>query len=84
MAVELAPFDIRVTLIAPVRSATALLPEFMGVPDTPENRARFVATIPLGRMCDPTDVAKVAVFLASAESSFLTGLEMPVDGGRSI
>jgi len=84
MAVELAPFDIRVNLIAPVMSATALLPEFMGVPDTPENRARFVATIPLGRMCDPTDVAKVAVFLASAESSFLTGLEMPVDGGRSI
>jgi 3-oxoacyl-[acyl-carrier protein] reductase len=84
MAVELAPFDIRVNLIAPVMSATALLPEFMGVPDTPENRARFVSTIPLGRMCDPTDVAKVAVFLASAESSFLTGLEMPVDGGRSI
>ena len=84
MAVELAPYDIRVNLIAPVMSATALLPEFMGVPDTPENRARFVATIPLGRMCDPTDVAKVAVFLASAESSFLTGIEMPVDGGRSV
>jgi 3-oxoacyl-[acyl-carrier protein] reductase len=84
MAVELAPYDIRVNLIAPVMSATALLPEFMGVPDTPENRARFVATIPLGRMCDPTDVAKVAVFLASEESSFLTGIEMPVDGGRSV
>lgn len=84
MAVELAPDDIRVNLISPVMSATALLPEFMGVPDTPENRARFVATIPLGRMCDPTDVANVAVFLASAEARFLTGIEMPVDGGRSV
>lgn len=84
MAVELAPDGIRVNQISPVMSATGLLGEFMGVADTPENRARFVSTIPLGRMCDPTDVANAAVFLASPSSCFLTGIEMPVDGGRSI
>jgi len=84
MAVELALDGIRVNLISPVMAATALLGEFMGVPDTPENRARFVSTIPLGRMCDPVDVANVAVFLASAEARFLTGIDMPVDGGRAI
>jgi len=84
MAVELAADGIRVNLISPVMAATALLGEFMGVPDTPENRARFVATIPLGRMCDPVDVASVAVFLASTEAQFLTGIDMPVDGGRSV
>jgi len=84
MAVELAADGIRVNLISPVMAATALLGDFMGVPDTPETRARFVSTIPLGRMCDPVDVSNVAVFLASAEAQFLTGIDMPVDGGRSI
>jgi 3-oxoacyl-[acyl-carrier protein] reductase len=84
MAVELAPEGIRVNLISPVMAATGLLQDFMGVADTAENRARFIATIPLGRMCDPVDVANVAVFLASANARFLTGVEMPVDGGRSI
>ncbi|MDO8776682.1 MAG: SDR family oxidoreductase [Burkholderiaceae bacterium] len=84
MAIELASDGIRVNLISPVMAATALLQDFMGVPDTPENRARFIATIPLGRMCDPVDVGHVAVFLASDEAQFLTGVEMPVDGGRSI
>ena len=84
MAVELAPDGIRVNQISPVMSATGLLGEFMGVADTPENRSRFVSTIPLGRMCDPTDVANAAVFLANPSSKFLTGTEMPVDGGRSI
>jgi len=84
MAVELAGDGIRVNLIAPVMAATGLLQDFMGVADTPENRARFISTIPLGRMCTPEDVANVAVFLASDASRFLTGIEMPVDGGRSI
>jgi|SRR5579872_4149508 len=84
MAVELAADGIRVNIIAPVMAATGLLQDFMGVPDTPENRARFLATIPLGRMCDPTDVGAVAVFLASPEARFLTGIEIPVDGGRSV
>lgn len=84
MAVELAPDGIRVNLISPVMAATGLLKDFMGVEDTAENRARFVSTIPLGRMCEPVDVANAALFLASDEARFLTGLEMPVDGGRSI
>lgn len=84
MAVELAPDGIRVNLISPVMAATGLLKDFMGVEDTDENRARFVSTIPLGRMCDPSDVANAALYLASSEARFLTGLEMPVDGGRSI
>lgn len=84
MAVELAADGIRVNLISPVMAATALLGEFMGVPDTPETRARFVSTIPLGRMCDPSDVGNVAVFLGSDEAQFLTGIDIPVDGGRSV
>ncbi len=84
MAVELAPDGIRVNLISPVMAPTGLLQDFMGVADTDENRARFISTIPLGRMCDPTDVANAAVFLASPQAQFLTGVEMPVDGGRSI
>jgi len=84
MAVELAPDDIRVNLISPVMAPTGLLQDFMGVADTAENRSRFVSTIPLGRMCDPVDVANAALFLATEEARFLTGVEMPVDGGRSI
>lgn len=84
MAIELAGDGIRVNLISPVMAPTGLLNDFMGVEDNAENRARFVATIPLGRMCDPVDVANVAVFLASPEARFLTGVEVPVDGGRSI
>ena len=57
MAVELAPMKIRVNCIAPVIGHTALLESFMGVPDTPENRAKFIATIPLGRMSEPGDIA---------------------------
>ncbi len=84
MAVELAPDGIRVNLISPVMAPTGLLQDFMGVADTDENRARFITTIPLGRMCDPDDVAHAAVFLAGPQARFLTGVEMPVDGGRSI
>lgn len=84
MAVELAPDGIRVNLISPVMAPTGLLQDFMGVADTDENRARFISTIPLGRMCDPDDVAQAAVFLAGPQARFLTGVEMPVDGGRSI
>ncbi|MFZ9428749.1 MAG: SDR family oxidoreductase [Burkholderiaceae bacterium] len=84
MAVELAPMKIRVNCIAPVIGNTALLESFMGVPDTPENRARFIATIPLGRMSEPGDVARAALFLASDEAAFITGVEFPVDGGRTV
>jgi 3-oxoacyl-[acyl-carrier protein] reductase len=84
MAVELAPDKIRVNALCPVMGATALLEDFMGMPDTPENRARFLSTIPLGRLCEPRDMAAAAVFLATDAAEFLTGLEMPIDGGRTI
>lgn len=84
MAVELAPDRIRVCGLAPVMGETALLETFMGVPDTPENRARFVATIPLGRMSQPQDVANAALFLASDDAAFLTGVVLEVDGGRCV
>jgi 3-oxoacyl-[acyl-carrier protein] reductase len=84
MAVELGPDRIRVNAICPVMGETGLLEQFMGVPDTPENRARFVATIPLGRLSKPSDVATVAVFLATDAAHFLTGIEFPVDGGRTV
>ena len=84
LAVELAPDNIRVNVICPVMGETGMLGDFMGVPDTPENRAKFIATIPLGRLSQPSDIANVALFLAEDSSNFLTGLELPVDGGRTV
>ncbi|MFQ5467715.1 MAG: glucose 1-dehydrogenase [Kiloniellaceae bacterium] len=83
MALELAPDRIRVNALCPVISATGMLETFMGKPDTPENRAAFIATVPLGRMTDPEDVAGAALYLASEEAGFLTGVCLPVDGGRT-
>jgi 3-oxoacyl-[acyl-carrier protein] reductase len=82
LAVELAPWKIRVNAICPVMGATAMLEDFMGAPDTPENRAKFLNSIPLGRLCEPDDVADAAVYLATAD--FITGVALPVDGGRTI
>ena len=84
MAVELAPERIRVNAVCPVIGATGMLETFMGQPDTPELRQKFIESIPLGRMSRPEDVANAALFLASDESEFLTGLCLPVDGGRAI
>ncbi len=84
MAVELAPYKIRVNGIAPVLGETGLLEAFMGVPDTPENRAKFVATIPWGRLSTPRDIANACLFLASEEAAFITGVILEVDGGRTI
>ncbi|MGF1446421.1 MAG: glucose 1-dehydrogenase [Pikeienuella sp.] len=84
MAAELAPDGIRVCTLNPVMGETALLETFMGVEDTPENRARFVATIPMGRLSRPLDVANAALFLASDEAAFLTGVALEVDGGRCV
>ncbi len=84
MAVELAPEKIRVNVICPVMGVTGLFEQFMGVPDTPENRARFMSTIPIGRFSKPSDVAAAAVFLASDAAEFFTGVELPVDGGRTV
>jgi 3-oxoacyl-[acyl-carrier protein] reductase len=73
-----------VNCIAPVMGATGLLESFMGMPDTPENRARFIATIPLGRLCEPKDIANAVLYLASDEAEFVTGVILEVDGGRTI
>jgi 3-oxoacyl-[acyl-carrier protein] reductase len=83
MAAELAPDNIRVNVINPVAGETAMLADFMGA-DTPEMRAKFVASIPLGRLSQPTDIATAAVFFASDEAAFITGACLEVDGGRCV
>jgi len=83
MAAELARDNIRVNVINPVAGETAMLPDFMGE-DTPEMREKFIATIPLGRLSLPTDIATAAVFFASDEAAFITGACLEVDGGRCV
>ncbi|HQR20714.1 MAG TPA: SDR family oxidoreductase [Burkholderiaceae bacterium] len=84
MAAELGPDRIRVNCVNPVIGATGLVAEFMGMPDTPENRTRFLATIPLGRFSTPEDVAGACVYFASDEANFITGTCLEVDGGRCV
>jgi len=84
MAAELAPRKIRVNAINPVIGETGLLEQFMGMPDTPDNRAKFLAGIPLGRFSKPIDIANAALFLAEPASAFITGVALEVDGGRCI
>ena len=83
MAVELAPDNIRVNAVCPVLGATGLTELFMGQPDSPEVRAKFLSTIPLGRMSQPSDIANACVWLGEDASSFITGILLPVDGGRT-
>ncbi len=83
MAVELAPEGIRVCALNPVAGETGMLHLFMGE-DTPERRAQFASTIPLGRLSTPRDIADAALFLCSGEAKFLTGVCLEVDGGRCI
>lgn len=83
MAVELAPHGVRVNAINPVAGETPLLKSFMGE-DTPETRARFLSTIPLGRFSTPEDMGNAACYLCSDEAGMVTGVCMEVDGGRCI
>ena len=83
MAVELAPKNIRVNCLCPVAGETGMLASFMGE-DTPEKRALFRASIPLGRLSTPLDIANAALWLASDEAAFITGVALEVDGGRCI
>jgi len=83
MAVELAPYGVRVNAINPVAGETPLLKSFMGE-DTPEVRARFLSSIPLGRFSTAEDMGNAATFLCSDEASMVTGVAMEVDGGRCI
>ena len=84
MAAELGPDGIRVNAVCPVMSPTALIEQFLGVPNTPQARAKIEAGIPLGRMSTPQDVAEAVLYLASDAACFITGVELPVDGGRTI
>jgi 3-oxoacyl-[acyl-carrier protein] reductase len=84
MALELAADRIRVNAICPVMSPTGLIEQFMGMADTPENRQKFLATIPLGRLSRPEDIASGAVYLASDEAEFITGVDFLIDGGRCV
>ena len=83
MAIELAGEKIRVNAINPVAGETGMLHLFMGE-DTPEKRAQFISSIPLGRLSLPEDMATAALFLCSDEAEMITGLCMEVDGGRCI
>jgi 3-oxoacyl-[acyl-carrier protein] reductase len=82
LAVELAPDRIRVCAIAPVATDTPLLPSFLGT--APGQREKFIATVPLGRLAQPQDIANAALFLASADAEFVTGNIVEVDGGRCV
>ena len=82
LAQEWAGDNVRVNAVCPVMGATGLTSAFMGVEDTPENRQRFIASIPIGRLSTPADIANACVWLAEDSSSFITGVLLPVDGGR--
>ena len=84
LAVELAPDKIRVVAINPVMGETGLLADFLPGEDSAETRAKIIATIPLGRLSRPLDIAKAAAFLASDEAEFITGVALEVDGGRCV
>jgi len=87
LAIELAPYRIRVVSINPVATDTPMLPSFIGVEqgaDEAEGRRRFIGTIPWGRLNRPEDIARAAVFLASADAEMVTGTAFEVDGGRDI
>jgi len=84
LAVEFAGDQIRINALCPVIGETGMLETFMGVPDTVENRKKFEATIPMGRFSTPSDIAAAALFFASDDASFITGVTMEVDGGRCV
>ena len=84
LALEFAKSGVRVNAVNPMIGETAMLGDFMGMEDTPENRERFLMRIPLGRFTRPADVASAVTFLASDEAAYLTGVCLDVDGGRNI
>jgi len=85
LALESAPFGVRVVAIAPVATETPMLATFMGKTAVDEEgMTRYRATVPLGRLNTPDDLAKAAVFLASDDAAMITGTCIEVDGGRCI
>jgi NAD(P)-dependent dehydrogenase (short-subunit alcohol dehydrogenase family) len=79
-ALEAASFGVRVNAVAPGPTETGMLNRFTGNAD---RKAGLVATVPLGRVGDPGEVAAAILFLASDASSFTTGQVLSVDGGKS-
>jgi 3-oxoacyl-[acyl-carrier protein] reductase len=84
LALELAGDAIRVNAVAPVATETPMLARFLGLDDPEGARARFIASIPLGRLAQPQDIADAIAFLSSDEARFITGVVLPIDGGRSV
>jgi len=84
LALELAAQNIRVNAICPVAGDTPMLTEFMGGTESNEARSRFIESVPMGRLSTAQDIGHAAVFLASDEASLVTGVLLPVDGGRSV
>ncbi|RAL09063.1 oxidoreductase [Aspergillus homomorphus CBS 101889] len=84
LAAEYGPHNIRVNTVSPLLSGTGLFAMFTGMPDTPENREKFIGNVPLGRLTHVDDVANMCLYLASDEGSFINGAEMIVDGGKCI
>jgi len=84
LAAEYGPENIRVNAIAPLLSATPLFENFVGVPGTPENIAKYISQVPLGRLTAPEDVANAALYLASEDGAFTTGQNLILDGGKGI
>jgi 3-oxoacyl-[acyl-carrier protein] reductase len=85
LSLELANDQIRVNCLAPVATDTPMLASFIGAKnDYEEGKARFISTIPLGRLATAEDIAEAAVYFASDEAAFLTGVVLPIDGGRGI
>src|SRR5439155_146616 len=81
LALEVAPHGVRVVAIAPVATETPMLATFMGKKEVDaEGMARYVATVPLGRLNRPEDIAHAAVFLASDEAAMITGACLEVAG----
>ena len=84
LSLELAPDNIRVNGLCPVAGDTAMLDGFLGDGPKDESYTRFVSTVPLGRLCKPRDMANAALYLASEEADFITGVMLEVDGGRCV
>ncbi|KAK3670714.1 hypothetical protein LTR78_009406 [Recurvomyces mirabilis] len=84
LAAELGPSGIRCNAICPVVAETGMVSSVLGGTDTLEGRAGLTKAIPLGRFATPQDIGNAACWLASDEASFITGIELPVDGGRAL
>ena len=85
LALEVAPHGVRVVALCPVATHTPMLPTFMGTQQVDKaSLARYEATVPLGRLNQPEDVARAAVFLASDDAAMITGSAIEIDGGRCV